>query len=111
MVDTQTIFKGAFPFRLFLHNKSLEKMDLILPTVCCLTEETTRPNCKFISVFSEQAVVVFLQDLFLNKPIGLLALLDEESHFPQVGSCWYFVKICQPYVNFQLKPIELKLVR
>ena len=28
--------------------------------------------------------VTIFQDLFLNKPIGVLALLDEESHFPQV---------------------------
>ena len=32
------------------------------------------------------------QDLFLNKPIGVLALLDEESHFPQV--CEWFFRVC-----------------
>ena len=33
------------------------------------------------------------QDLFFNKPIGLLALLDEESHFPQVCAA-SFTRVC-----------------
>lgn len=43
---------------------------------------------KLQQVFTKQAFnqYFFPQDLFFNKPIGLLALLDEESHFPQVSA-------------------------
>ena len=33
-------------------------------------------------------------DMFLSKPVGMLALLDEESHFPQATDTTLLGKLC-----------------
>ena len=34
---------------------------------------------------------IFIQDLFLAKPVGILTVLDEESTFPRVNMTLYYM--------------------
>lgn len=58
-------------------------------------EEYTKEGIDWTGIkFADNKPVL---DLFLNKPIGLLALLDEESHFPQSTDHSFVQKLVQNF--------------
>ena len=54
-----------------------------MPMVLLLQEELKKEGVRMASIDYKDNLSIL--QLFLNKPIGLLSLLDEQSLFPKVG--------------------------